>query len=117
MIGSLHDDHGRITLEGFYDGVEVVSDEERAIMAKAPFSQDEFNASIAIPAEKGEYGYTTPERTSIRPTFGCEWMWGGYIGEGAKTVIPSKAFAKISMRFKAKIQMKLPRNLLNTFQK
>ncbi len=98
MIGSLHDDHGRITVEGFYDGVEVVSDEERAIMAKAPFSQDQFNASIAIPAEKGEYGYTTPERTSIRPTLDVNGMWGGYIGEGAKTVIPSKAFAKISMR-------------------
>jgi acetylornithine deacetylase/succinyl-diaminopimelate desuccinylase-like protein len=98
MIGSLHDDQGRITVEGFYDGVEVVSDEERAMMAKAPFSQDEFNASIGISAEKGEYGYTTPERTSIRPTLDVNGMWGGYIGEGAKTVIPSKAFAKISMR-------------------
>ena len=98
MIGSLHDDHGKITVEGFYDGVEVVSDEERAIMAKAPFNQEEFNASIAIPAEEGEYGYTTPERTSIRPTLDVNGMWGGYIGEGAKTVIPSKAFAKISMR-------------------
>jgi acetylornithine deacetylase/succinyl-diaminopimelate desuccinylase-like protein len=98
MIGSLHDDHGRINVEGFYDGVEIVSDEERAIMAQAPFSQEQFNSSIAIPAEKGEQGYSTPERTSIRPTLDVNGMWGGYIGEGAKTVIPSKAFAKISMR-------------------
>lgn len=98
MIGSLHDEQGKITVEGFYDGVEAISTEERAIMAQAPFSQEEFNASIAIPTEKGEYGYTTPERTSIRPTLDVNGMWGGYIGEGAKTVIPSKAFAKISMR-------------------
>ena len=98
MIGSLHDEKGTITVEGFYDGVEVVSDEERALMAKAPFSQEAFNASIAIPSGKGEQGYTTPERTSIRPTLDVNGMWGGYIGEGAKTVIPSKAYAKISMR-------------------
>ena len=98
MIGSLHDENGVITVEGFYDGVEIVSDEERALMAKAPFSQDAFNASIDIPAGQGEKGYTTPERTSIRPTLDVNGMWGGYIGEGAKTVIPSKAYAKISMR-------------------
>ena len=98
MIGSLHDEQGKITIEGFYDDIEAVGTEERTIMAQAPFSQEEFNASIAIPAEKGESGYTTPERTSIRPTLDVNGMWGGYIGEGAKTVIPSKAFAKISMR-------------------
>ena len=98
MIASLHDEEGRITVEGFYDGVEIVSDQERALMAKAPFRQEDFNASIGIPAPKGETGYTTPERTSIRPTLDVNGMWGGYIGEGAKTVIPSKAFAKISMR-------------------
>lgn len=98
MIGSLHNEKGEITVEGFYDGVEIVSDEERALMAKAPFSQEAFNKSIAIPAGQGEEGYSTPERTSIRPTLDVNGMWGGYIGEGAKTVIPSKAYAKISMR-------------------
>ena len=98
MIGSLHDENGAITVEGFYDGVEIVSEEERALMAKAPFSQEAFNASIDIPAGQGEKGYTTLERTSIRPTLDVNGMWGGYIGEGAKTVIPSKASAKISMR-------------------
>lgn len=98
MVGSLHDENGHITVEGFYDGVEIVSDEERALMAQAPFSEDAFKKSIAIPDVQGEQGYSTPERTSIRPTLDVNGMWGGYIGEGAKTVIPSKAFAKISMR-------------------
>jgi len=98
MIGSLHNEKGEVTVEGFYDGVEIVSDEERALMAKAPFSQEAFNESIKIPAEQGETGYSTPERTSIRPTLDVNGIWGGYIGEGAKTVIPSKAHAKISMR-------------------
>ena len=98
MVGSLHDENGHITVDGFYDGVEIVSDEERALMAQAPFSEDAFKKSIAIPDVQGEQGYSTPERTSIRPTLDVNGMWGGYIGEGAKTVIPSKAFAKISMR-------------------
>ena len=98
MVASLHDDNGQITVEGFYDGVEIVSTEERALMAKAPFSQDEFKESIGIGDVWGEEGYSTPERTSIRPTLDVNGMWGGYIGEGAKTVIPSKAYAKISMR-------------------
>jgi len=98
MIGSLHNEKGEVTVEGFYDGVEIVSDEERALMAKAPFSQEAFNESIKILAEQGETGYSTPERTSIRPTLDVNGIWGGYIGEGAKTVIPSKAHAKISMR-------------------
>ena len=98
MVGSLHDENGHITVEGFYDGVEIVSDEERALMAQAPFSEDAFKKSIAIPDVQGEQGYSTPERTSIRPTLDVNGMWGGYIGEGAKTVIPSKAYAKISMR-------------------
>ena len=98
MVASLHDDNGQITVEGFYDGVEIVSAEERALMAKAPFSQEEFKESIGIGDVWGEEGYSTPERTSIRPTLDVNGMWGGYIGEGAKTVIPSKAYAKISMR-------------------
>ena len=98
MIGSLHDQDGRITVQGFYDGVEEVSPEERALMAKAPFSEANFKNSIGLSDVQGEAGYTTPERTSIRPTLDVNGMWGGYIGEGAKTVIPSKAYAKISMR-------------------
>lgn len=98
MVASLHDDQGRITVEGFYDGVEIVSREERDLMAQAPFSQEAFKKSIGIGDVWGEEGYTTPERTSIRPTLDVNGMWGGYIGEGAKTVIPSKAYAKISMR-------------------
>ncbi len=98
MVASLHDKNGQITVTGFYDGVEIVSLEERALMAQAPFTQEAFNASIEIPAPLGEDGYTTSERTSIRPALDVNGMWGGYIGEGAKTVIPSKAYAKISMR-------------------
>lgn len=98
MISSLMDENKHITIPGFYDDLLEVSDEDRAEMAKAPFSQDEFNKSIAISKESGEKGYSTPERTSIRPTLDVNGIWGGYTGEGAKTVLPSKANAKISMR-------------------
>src|SRR5210317_2653397 len=98
MVASLHNEKGEITVEGFYDGVEIVSDDERALMAQAPFSQEAFKKSIGITDVWGEEGYSTPERTSIRPTLDVNGIWGGYIGEGAKTVIPSKAYAKISMR-------------------
>lgn len=98
MVASLHNEKGEITVEGFYDGVEIVSDDERALMAQAPFSQEAFKKSIGISDVWGEEGYSTPERTSIRPTLDVNGIWGGYIGEGAKTVIPSKAYAKISMR-------------------
>ena len=114
MIASLHNEAGEITVEGFYDGVEIVSDEERALMAKAPFSQAAFNDSIKISAEQGEKGYTTPERTSIRPTLDVNGIWGGYIGEGAKTVIPSKAYAKISMRL---VPGQLPDDITEKFVK
>lgn len=114
MIASLHNEAGEITVEGFYDGVEIVSDEERALMAKAPFSQTAFNDSIKISAEQGEKGYTTPERTSIRPTLDVNGIWGGYIGEGAKTVIPSKAYAKISMRL---VPGQLPDDITEKFVK
>ena len=114
MIASLHNEAGEITVEGFYDGVEIVSDEERALMAKAPFSQAAFNDSIKISAEQGEKGYTTPERTSIRPTLDVNGIWGGYIGEGAKTVIPSKAYAKISMRL---VPGQLPSDITEKFVK
>ncbi len=98
MIGSLIDDKGRITVEGFYDNVEIVSLEERAEMNKLKDDVESFKKSIGLNGIQGEEGYTTLERTSIRPTLDVNGMWGGYIGEGAKTVIPSKAFAKISMR-------------------
>ncbi len=98
MIASLHDEDYHITIPGFYDGVEELSLEERAEMAKAPFSLENYKKALDIDAVYGEKGYTTNERNSIRPTLDVNGIWGGYIGEGAKTVIASKANAKISMR-------------------
>ena len=98
MIASLQDEDKRITIPGFYDDVEDLSDEERAAMNKAPFNLENYKKSLKIDDVMGETGYTTLERTSIRPTLDVNGMWGGYIGEGAKTVLPSKANAKISMR-------------------
>ncbi|MEO7312349.1 MAG: dipeptidase [Chitinophagaceae bacterium] len=98
MIASLHDENNHITIPGFYDDVLESSEAERAEMAKAPFDQKEFNEDLGIALEWGEKGYSTNERTGIRPTLEINGMWGGYIGEGAKTVLPSKAFAKISCR-------------------
>ncbi|MGB1121894.1 MAG: dipeptidase [Flavobacteriales bacterium] len=98
MIASLKDEDQRITVEGFYDDVVELSREEREAMAEAPFSEDEYKKSIDIGAVEGEKGYSAPERMSIRPTLDVNGMWGGYIGDGAKTVIASKATAKISMR-------------------
>ncbi|WP_179351268.1 dipeptidase [Winogradskyella vidalii] len=98
MIASLHDENNHITIPGFYDKVENLSDTERAEMAKAPFSLDAYKKSLDIDAVYGEEGYTTNERNSIRPTLDVNGIWGGYTGEGAKTVIASKAYAKISMR-------------------
>jgi len=98
MIAKLHDDDGRITIPGFYDDVEDLSAEDRAEMAKIPFNLDDYKKSIGISDIQGEKGYSTIERASIRPTLDVNGMWGGYIGKGAKTVIPSHAYAKISMR-------------------
>jgi len=98
MIASLHDENNHITIPGFYDKVEELSLEERAEMAKAPFSLEDYKKALDIDAVYGEKGYTTNERNSIRPTLDVNGIWGGYIGEGAKTVIASKAYAKISMR-------------------
>ena len=98
MIASLHDDNNQITVPGFYDKVEELSTEERAEMAKAPFNLDAYQKALDIEAVYGEKGYTTNERNSIRPTLDVNGIWGGYTGEGAKTVIASKAYAKISMR-------------------
>jgi acetylornithine deacetylase/succinyl-diaminopimelate desuccinylase-like protein len=98
MIASLTDADNHITIPGFYDNVEELSTEERAEMAKAPFSLENYKKSIDIDAVYGEKGYTTNERNAIRPTLDVNGIWGGYTGEGAKTVIASKAYAKISMR-------------------
>ncbi|NVJ89883.1 MAG: dipeptidase [Flavobacteriaceae bacterium] len=98
MIASLQDENNHITIPGFYDKVEDLSDEERAEMAKAPFSLEAYKKALDIADVYGEKGYTTNERNSIRPTLDVNGIWGGYTGEGAKTVIASKAYAKISMR-------------------
>jgi acetylornithine deacetylase/succinyl-diaminopimelate desuccinylase-like protein len=98
MIAGMHDENRHITIPGFYDDVDEVSMEERKQMNMAPFSEDEYKKALDIGAVLGEKGYTTLERTSIRPTLDVNGIWGGYIGEGAKTVLPGKAFAKISMR-------------------
>jgi acetylornithine deacetylase/succinyl-diaminopimelate desuccinylase-like protein len=98
MIASLQDKEGHITIPGFYDKVEELSSEQRSEMAKAPFDLEAYKKDLKINDVKGEKGYSTIERTGIRPTLDVNGIWGGYIGEGAKTVLPSKANAKISMR-------------------
>ncbi len=98
MIASLTDEDNRITIPGFYDKVIELSAEERSEMAKAPFELEEYKKAIDIKEVSGEEGYSTIERTGIRPTLDVCGIWGGYTGEGAKTVLPSKAYAKISMR-------------------
>jgi acetylornithine deacetylase/succinyl-diaminopimelate desuccinylase-like protein len=98
MIASLHDENNHITIPGFYDRVTELSDEERAEMAKAPFSHEKYCKALDMEDTYGEKGYSTMERGSIRPTLDVNGIWGGYTGEGAKTVIASKAYAKISMR-------------------
>ena len=98
MISSLHDKDRKVNIPGFYDDVQIVSDAERAEMAKAPFSLQEYEKDLDINEVLGEKGYSTTERVSIRPTLDVNGIWGGYIGQGAKTVLPSKAYAKVSMR-------------------
>jgi len=98
MIASLHDENGRVTIPGFYDKVVELSDADRKKLNEAPFDLNEYKKDLAIDDIKGEKGYTTIERTGIRPTLDVNGIWGGYTGEGAKTVLPSKAWAKISMR-------------------
>ena len=98
MIAQTMDDNGKILIPGFYDDIVEVSDTEREMMDKAPFSLEEYKKSIGVEELFGEKGYTTNERTGIRPTFDVCGIWGGYTGEGAKTVLPSKAYAKISTR-------------------
>ena len=98
MIASLHDENNHITIPGFYDKVDELSRDERDEMGRAPFSHEKYCEALDIADTHGEKGYTTMERASIRPTLDVNGIWGGYTGEGAKTVIASKAYAKISMR-------------------
>jgi len=98
MIAGLHDENNHITVPGFYDDVVEIKDEERKLMAKAPFDEEEYKKDLGVKQLWGEKGYTTNERTGIRPTLEINGIWGGYTGEGAKTVLPSKAHAKISCR-------------------
>jgi acetylornithine deacetylase/succinyl-diaminopimelate desuccinylase-like protein len=114
MISSLHDENRRITIPGFYDNVVELSKEERELSAKAPFSLDDYKNELKIDDVQGEDGYSTRERVSIRPTLDVNGIWGGYIGEGAKTVLPSKAYAKISMRL---VPNQTPDEITEMFQK
>ncbi|MBK9282821.1 MAG: dipeptidase [Sphingobacteriaceae bacterium] len=98
MIAGCHDENNHITIPGFYDNVEVPSKEYRDDLGKAPFNLEDFKKDLNVEDVWGEKGFTSMERTGIRPTLDVNGIWGGYTGEGAKTVLPSKAFAKISMR-------------------
>jgi acetylornithine deacetylase/succinyl-diaminopimelate desuccinylase-like protein len=98
MIASLHDENNHITIPGFYDDVAIATNEERKLMAQAPFNEVAYAADLGVKELWGEKGFSTNERTGIRPTLELNGIWGGYTGEGAKTVLPSKAFAKISAR-------------------
>jgi acetylornithine deacetylase/succinyl-diaminopimelate desuccinylase-like protein len=98
MIASIHDENNHITIPGFYDDVVEASPEERKLMAQAPYDEKEYKDELGVRELWGEKGFTTNERTGIRPTIEINGIWGGYTGEGAKTVLPSKATAKISAR-------------------
>ena len=101
MIAQVVDRDGRITIPGFYDDVLSIPDEERKMIAQIPFSQEKYNAAIDVDDVFGEKGFSTLERNSCRPSFDVCGIWGGYTGEGSKTVLPSKAFAKVSCRLVA----------------
>lgn len=98
LIASMHDENNHITIPGFYDDVLELSKQEREQLNKAPYNEEEYKSDLKVDELWGEKGYTTMERTGTRPTLEVNGIWGGYIGEGAKTVLPSKASAKISMR-------------------
>jgi len=98
LIASLHDQNNHITIPGFYEDVQALSEKEREELNKAPYNEEEYKKDLGVEELWGEKGYTTVERTGIRPTLEVNGMWSGYTGEGAKTVLPSKAHAKISMR-------------------
>ena len=118
MIASCHDENNHITIPGFYDDVVEATPEERAKMAQAPFSEEAYKKDLGINSQWGEKGYTTNERTGIRPTLELNGIWGGYTGEGAKTVLPSKAYAKISCRLVPnQSSEKITEKLLNYFKR
>ena len=118
MIASCHDENNHITIPGFYDDVLIASDEERKLMAKAPFNEKEYAADLGVKELWSEKGFTTNERTGIRPTLELNGIWGGYQGEGAKTVLPSKATAKISARLVPnQSSEKITKLLLDYFKK
>ena len=98
LIADITDADGRITIPGFYDDVEELSDTEKAMLAQVPFSEAKYKQAIDVDELFGEKGYSTLERNSCRPSFDVCGIWGGYTGEGAKTVLPSKAYAKLSCR-------------------
>jgi len=98
MIAACHDENNHVTIPGFYDDVDITSEEERALINKAPFNEEEYKNEIGVKELWGEKGFTTYERTGIRPTLELNGIWGGYQGEGSKTVLPAKASAKISAR-------------------
>ncbi|MCX7728934.1 MAG: dipeptidase [Bacteroidia bacterium] len=113
LIASCHDESNRITIPGFYDDVAELSEEERKELNKAPLDESEYKKDLDVQALWGEKGYTTIERTGIRPTLDVNGIWGGYTGEGAKTVLPSKAYAKISMRL---VPNQKPEKIAQLFQ-
>ena len=114
MIAQLHDADQRVAVPGFYDKVVELSKEDRELLAKAPFDLDEYKQFLGIDEVRGEKGYTTMERTGIRPCLDVCGIWGGYTGEGAKTVLPSEAHAKISMRL---VPNQLSREITPLFRK
>ncbi len=117
MIASCHDENNHVTIPGFYDDVVVASAEERELINKAPYNQDAYMSELGVKELWGEKGYTTYERTGIRPTLEVNGIWGGYTGEGAKTVLPSKAYAKISARLVPNQSSdKMTEKLLNYFR-
>jgi acetylornithine deacetylase/succinyl-diaminopimelate desuccinylase-like protein len=118
MIDSCHDENNHVTIPGFYDDVLEASEEERKLMNKAPYDEDEYKKEVGVNELWGEKGFTTNERTGIRPTIEINGIWGGYMGEGAKTVLPSKATAKISARLiPNQSSAKITKMLLDYFNK
>lgn len=114
MIASLHDENKHITIPGFYDKVQELTESERKALNDAPFDLKEYEEELGVNSVAGEKDYTTFERTGVRPTLDVNGIWGGYIGEGAKTVLPSKAFAKISMRL---VPNQVSQEITDLFQK
>ena len=118
MIATCHDENNHVTIPGFYDDVVIITDKERDLMATAPFNEEEYKKDLGVKELWGEKGYSTIERTGIRPTLELNGIWGGYQGEGAKTVLPSKANAKISARLVPdQSSVKITAMLLDYFKK